>query len=269
MGSMKEKIAIVTGSTQGLGAAIARLFAERGAVGLVTCGRNRERGEQVAEDIRKAHGCDVRFVAADLASLDDCRMIVRTCEDAFGRVDTLVNAAAISDRGTLMDTSPELFDRIMAVNLRAPFYLMQGAVALMRKAGVQGTMVNIVSMSSLAGQPFVSAYCASKGGLATLTRNTGFALLPDRIRVNGINIGWMASDGEHRVQKAYHGAQDDWLEQAAKSQPFGRLIDPSEVARMTAFLASEESGLMTGEVVNFDQSVWGGYETPPAPAAPI
>ncbi|MHA3980850.1 SDR family oxidoreductase [Halovulum sp. GXIMD14794] len=269
MGSMKNKVAIVTGSTQGLGAAIARLFAERGAVGLVTCGRNHENGEQVAEEIRKTYCCDVRYVAADLASLDDCRKIVQTAEQAFGRVDTLVNAAAISDRGTLMDTSPDLFDRIMAVNLRAPFYLMQGAVALMRKAGVQGTMVNIVSMSSLAGQPYVSAYCASKGGLATLTRNTGFALLPDRIRVNGINIGWMASEGEHRIQQAYHDAEDNWLEWAAKAQPFGRLIDPAEVARVAAFLASDESGLMTGEVVNFDQSVWGGYEAPPVPAVPI
>jgi NAD(P)-dependent dehydrogenase (short-subunit alcohol dehydrogenase family) len=124
-------------------------------------------------------------------------------------------------------------------------------------------------MSALAGQPFISAYCASKGALATLTQNTAYALLRNRIRVNGLNLGWMSSAGEDRIQRAYHGASDDWLAQAGAAQPFGRLIDPAEAARAVAFLASDESGLMTGSMVNFDQSVWGGFDEPPHPAGPM
>jgi NAD(P)-dependent dehydrogenase (short-subunit alcohol dehydrogenase family) len=180
-----------------------------------------------------------------------------------------VNAAATTDRGTILDTDPDLFDRMMAINLRAPFFLMQEAVSIMRREGVAGTIVNIGSMSSLAGQPFLAAYCASKGGLATLTRNTAYALLRNRIRVNGLDIGWMASEGEDRIQREHHGAPADWLDRAAAAQPFGRLVDPAEVARAVVFLASDESGLMTGSVVNFDQSVWGAYDSSPHPAAPL
>nr|WP_262244141.1 SDR family oxidoreductase [Serratia liquefaciens] len=105
--------------------------------------------------------------------------------------------------------------------------------------------------------------------MATLTRNTAYALLRNRIRVNGLNIGWMASEGEDRIMKQYHGAEDNWLEKAAAEQPFGRLIQPEEVARTVAFLASDESGLMTGSIVNFDQSVWGGYDQTASPSAPL
>jgi NAD(P)-dependent dehydrogenase (short-subunit alcohol dehydrogenase family) len=269
MSRLDGKIAVVTGGTQGLGAAIARLFAERGAAGIVTCGRSREKGEAVAAEIRKTHGTDVVFVPADLARVEDCEAVIAAADKAFGRVDTLVNAAAITDRGTILDTSPELFDRMFAINVRAPFFLMQEAIKVMRREGTQGTIVNIGSMSAKAGQPFIAAYCASKGALATLTENTAYALLRNRIRVNGLNIGWMASDGEDRIQREFHGAPADWLEKAAAKQPFGRLVDPVEVARATAFLASDESGLMTGSVVNFDQSVWGAYDGSPHPEAPL
>lgn len=263
------KIAIVTGGTQGLGAAIARLFAERGAEGLVICGRNAEKGEAVAADIAASTSCRVVFRHADLSSVEDCRAVVAACEEAFGRVDALVNAAAITDRGTLIDTPPELFDRMMAVNLRAPFFLMQEAVKLMRRQNIAGAIVNIGSMSALAGQPFLAAYCASKGALATLTGNAAYALLRNRIRVNQLNLGWMASEGEDRIQREFHGASADWLAEAAAAQPFGRLVDPAEAARAVAFLASAESGLMTGAIVNFDQSVWGGYDGSPHPVAPL
>ena len=126
------------------------------------------------------------------------------------------------------------------------------------------------SVSALTGQPFISAYCTSKGALATLTRNTAFALLNNKIRVNQLNIGWMASDGEHEIQTKYHGAPEDWLKDAAKEQPFERLLDPNEVAKAVTFLASDDSGMMTGSVVNFDQSVWGGYPfSPPTPEGKI
>jgi NAD(P)-dependent dehydrogenase (short-subunit alcohol dehydrogenase family) len=269
MGRLDGKIAIVTGGTQGLGAAIARLFAERGAGGLVTCGRTKHKGEAVAREIANAHGTAVSFVEADLASVEACRAVVGEADRIFGRVDVLVNAAAVTDRGSILDTPPELFDRMFAVNVRAPFFLMQESIAIMRRERIAGAIVNIGSMSAKAGQPFLAAYCASKGALAALTENTAYAVLRNRIRVNGLNIGWMASEGEDRIQRQYHGAAADWLEKAAARQPFGRLVDPKEVARAAAYLASDESGLMTGSMINFDQSIWGAYDSAPHPQAPL
>ena len=129
-------------------------------------------------------------------------------------------------------------------------------------------MVNILSMSAHGGQPFLAAYSGSKGALATLTRNAACSLMPWRIRVNGLNIGWMNTPGEDRIMRVYHDAQDGWLEEAAAAQPFGRLIEPAEVARAVAFLVSRESGLMTGSIIDFDQSVLGCYESAPHPSTP-
>jgi NAD(P)-dependent dehydrogenase (short-subunit alcohol dehydrogenase family) len=259
------KITVVTGGTQGLGEAIARLFAERGARGIVICGRNAERGRAVADDIGR-QGCRAEYVRADLALVDDTRAVMAAADRAFGRIDVLVNAAGITDRGTLFDTSPELFDRMFAINTRAPFFLMQDAAKIMRRERIEGAMVNILSMSAHGGQPFITAYSGSKGALATLTKNAAFSLMPWRIRVNALNIGWMNTPGEDRIMRLNHGAQDGWLDKAAAEQPFGRLIEPREVARACAFLASAESGLMTGSVIDFDQSVLGCYESAPHPS---
>jgi NAD(P)-dependent dehydrogenase (short-subunit alcohol dehydrogenase family) len=260
------KVAVVTGGTQGLGEAIARLFAERGAAGIVICGRNAERGRRVADDIRR-QGCRAEYVPADLARMDDTRAVMAAADRAFGRVDALVNAAGITDRGTLFDTSPELFDRTFAINTRAPFFLMQEAAKIMRRERIEGAMVNILSMSAHGGQPFIAAYSGSKGALATLTKNAAFSLLPWRIRVNALNLGWMNTPGEDRIMRLNHGAEDGWLERAAAEQPFGRLIEPEEVARACVFLATAESGLMTGAIIDFDQSVVGCYESAPHPSA--
>ena len=258
------KVAVVTGGTQGLGEAVARLFAERGVRGLVICGRNAERGRAVAADLAR-QGCRAEFVRADLAVMDDTRAVMAAADRAFGRVDVLVNAAGITDRGTLFDTSPELFDRMFAVNMRAPFFLMQDAAKIMRRERIEGAIVNILSMSAHGGQPFITAYSGSKGALATLTKNAAFSLMPWRIRVNALNIGWMNTPGEDRIMRLNHGAEDGWLEKAAAAQPFGRLLEPVEVARACAFLASAESGLMTGSIIDFDQSVLGCYESAPHP----
>ena len=270
MNRMDGKIAIVTGGTQGLGAAIAHAFARSGVAGIVTCGRNAEKGAKVAQDIKDQTNVPVVFYQADLSEVNDCRSVVAAADETFGRVDVLVNAAAITDRGNILDTSPDLFDTMMAVNIRAPFFLTQESVKLMIGEGIKGSILNIGSASAMTGQPFIAAYCASKGALETFTRNTAFALMRNRIRVNQLNIGWMSSDGEDRIQRIYHGAKDDWLEKAAAQQPFGRLVDPAEVARAVTFFSSEDAGLMTGSVVHFDQSVWGGYEAgPPVPGTPL
>ena len=262
--NLKGRIAVVTGGGQGLGEAIARLFAERGAAGIVICGRTAAKGEAVAESISQT-GCPTYFVQADLAKVGDCRKVIAEADRRFGRVNVLVNAAALTDRGNIFDTTEERYNEIFDVNVRAPFFLIQSAVTIMKREKIHGSVVNIQSMSGHGGQPFITAYCASKGALATLTTNVAHALLKHRIRVNGLNIGWMSTPGEDRIMKTYHGAEDGWLEEAVKSRPFGRLLDPKEVARACVYLASDESGLMTGANIDFDQNVVGGGDPPLEP----
>ncbi|HRY24414.1 MAG TPA: SDR family NAD(P)-dependent oxidoreductase, partial [Geminicoccaceae bacterium] len=137
-GGFEGKVAIVTGGTQGLGEATARLFVERGARGVVICGRNAEKGERVRADLAAA-GAEAVFVAADLGDLDQARRVTKAADDAFGRVDCLVNVAAITDRGTILDTSPELYERMFAINVRAPFFLMQDTATIMRREKIAGT----------------------------------------------------------------------------------------------------------------------------------
>ena len=157
----------------------------------------------------------------------------------------------------------------MAVNARAPFLLMQEATRRMIRDGIRGSIVNIGSVSGHAGQPFLMPYSASKGALATLTRNAGFALLRNGIRVNQLDIGWMASDHERALHAAETGDAGA-LDRAAATRPAGRLLDPAEVARAVRFLASGDSGMMTGAVIPFDQSVPGAFaDAPPAPNAAL
>jgi NAD(P)-dependent dehydrogenase (short-subunit alcohol dehydrogenase family) len=263
--SMVGKVSVVTGGTQGLGEATAHLFAERGAAGIVICGRNAENGARVKSSL-EAKGARAVYVQADLANVEDCRKVIAQTDKAFGHVDVLVNAAAITDRGTIWDTEPKLFDAMFAVNVRAPFFLMQDAAKLMKRENRNGTMVNIISMSGHGGQPFITAYCASKGALITLTKNVAFSLMRHGVRVNGLCIGWTDTPGEDRIMKMYHDAADGWLQQAEASLPFGRLLKPDEVARATAYLSTDESGLMTGSIIDFDQQVLGCYERAPQPA---
>ena len=160
LASLEGQVAIVTGGTQGLGAAIAATLAERGAKGVVICGRNAAKGAAQVEKL-SALGTQAVYVQVDLGQVQDCRKVVQEADATFGRVDMLVNAAAITDRGTILDTDPELFDNMFAVNVRAPFFLMQEAIKVMRRESIHGSIVNIGSMSALAGQPFIAAYCAS------------------------------------------------------------------------------------------------------------
>jgi NAD(P)-dependent dehydrogenase (short-subunit alcohol dehydrogenase family) len=251
------KVLVVTGATQGLGASIARRAARLGAAAIVVCGRDRERGDAVAAEL-EALGAEACFVAAELADVASCRAIVPACEERFGRLDGLVNAAGLSSRGTLDDTSPELWDRLFAVNARAPFLLMQQAARLMRQGGRGGSVVNIITMASHGGEPVLTAYAASKGALATLTRNAGYQLQPDRIRVNGLNIGWTATEGEHVVQTGT-GQDAGWLGEADASRPFGRLLRPDDIAPMVTYLLSDAAQMVTGSVIDFDQTVHGPY----------
>ena len=268
MNSIKGKIAVVTGGTQGLGAAIANVFADAGAGGIVIVGRGVEKGAAVAKSITGRTGVAVEMVAADLGRIEDVQRIIPFADTRFGRVDILVNAAGLTDRGNVLNTTPELFDRMFAVNTRAPFFLMQDVAKVMIREGIEGRIVNIGSTSGLAGQPFLAPYSGSKGALATLTRHAGFSLMRHKIHVNQLDIGWMNSDHERALVLSETG-DPGFIDRAAAAKPFGRILDPKEVARAVLWMASDDSGMMTGAVIPFDQSVYGGYDDAPTPAAKL
>jgi len=256
MGRLDAKVALVTGSTQGLGEAIAHEFVSEGAAAIVVCGRNAERGEAVAAALTD-RGAEAVFVRVELGDATSVENLAAAADARFGRLDVLVNAAGLSTRGTIVDTSVELWDQLMAVNVRAPFQLIQAATRMMRRESIRGSIVNIGSVTAYGGLPFLTAYAASKGALMILTKNVAFSLARDQIRVNQLNIGWMDTPGEDTIQRRFHSGGTDWLDEAEAAAPFGRLLKPAEVARAVAFLASADSGMMTGSVIDFDQSVIG------------
>ncbi|MCP4710055.1 MAG: SDR family oxidoreductase [Planctomycetes bacterium] len=260
MGSdlLREKVFIVTGGTQGMGKGIALHLADCGAEGIVICGRNKENGEASAREIMDI-GCTCKFVQADLTIEEDCCKVVRVCDEMFGSVQGLVNAAGLTDRGTIEDTTVELWDLLFAINARAPFILTREVVRIMKRDKNGGSIVNIISDTSHGGAPYIMAYSSSKGALATLTKNNAHALRFDRIRVNGINICWTYTPHEDLVQKQM-GKGDNWLEEAEAQQPFGRILRPVDVSYLTAYLLSDQSEMMTGSLIDLNQNVIGGWD---------
>jgi NAD(P)-dependent dehydrogenase (short-subunit alcohol dehydrogenase family) len=253
---LTEKVVLVSGGTQGLGAGIARAAAREGAT-LVLAGRNVEKGEKVAAELA-ATGAEASYVRADITDVTQAVAAVETTVGRHGRVDALVNSAGLTTRGTLLDTNEELFDQHIAVNLKAPFFLMQAAVADMKRRGAPGTIVNIISIDSHGGQSFLAPYVAAKAGLAGLTRNAAHAHRWDRIRINGLNMGWSATDNEDVIQRQSSGGDAGWQERAAASLPMGKLGQVDEIADFVAFLLSDRSGVVTGSVIDWDQNVIGG-----------
>ena len=259
LSSFAGKVCLVTGAAQGIGEATARLLAERGAAGLVLTDRQADKLAAVADSLRGT--TRVETIVADLAFTEQLVRIVPAANEAFGRIDVLANVAGLTDRGSIFDTTLDLWDRMFAVNVRAPFVLMQGAIKLMERERIEGAIVNIGSVNAHVGAEFLTAYSASKGALTTLTKNVANSVVGLRIRVNAINPGWVDTPGEHVTIRKFHGGGEDWLEKAEAGRPFGRLIKPVEIARTIAFLASAESGLMTGTVIDFDQTVVGSDGT--------
>jgi NAD(P)-dependent dehydrogenase (short-subunit alcohol dehydrogenase family) len=255
---LTDKVVLISGGTQGIGAGVARAALREGAA-VVVSGRRHEPGEVLMAELRGHHG-QAEYVPADVADVASARASVTATVERFGRVDCLVNAAGLTSRGTLLDTTPELFDRHIAVNLRGPFFLMQAVVADMLRRGEPGTIVNVISSSELGGQPYLAPYVAAKAGLAGLTRNAAHAHRFDRIRINGLDIGWTDTEGEDVTQRTFHGADDRWREQAAKSLPMGKLGQVDEIADFIVFLLSPRSGVVTGSVIDWDQHVFGGLD---------
>jgi NAD(P)-dependent dehydrogenase (short-subunit alcohol dehydrogenase family) len=255
MGLLDGKVLLVSGGTQGVGAGVARGAVREGATVAVT-GRRREYGEKLAAEL----GEPTLFVQADVADVAQAQASVAAVVEVFGRIDALVNAAGLTSRGTLLDTTPELFDAHVAINLRGPFFLMQAAVRDMVARKAPGSIVNIISSSELGGQPYLAPYVASKAGLAGLTRNAAHAHRFDRIRINGLDIGWTDTEGEDVTQRTFHDADDGWRERAAARLPMGKLGQVDEIADFVVFLLSDRSGVVTGSVIDWDQNVFGGLD---------
>jgi len=259
-------VTIINGGTQGLGEATARELARRRATGLVLAGRSAERGAALAAEL-SADGTPTIFLESEMEDIDAPERIVTACDERFGVVHGVVNVAAMTDRSTVWDATPEHWDRMMAINVRAPFFVLQRAAELMRRERVRGSVVNIGSVCAHGGPTRLLAYSVSKGALAVMTKSAAFSLMRYGIRVNQINPGWMDTESEDLVQRRWHDATDGWLERAEATQPFGRLIKPPELARVIAFyLSDDESGMMTGNVVDYDQTVDGaGFAPVPSP----
>jgi NAD(P)-dependent dehydrogenase (short-subunit alcohol dehydrogenase family) len=256
---LENKIILVSGGTRGLGAGIARAAAAAGAAGMMITGRDPSAGKTVAAQLA-GNGTNVSFQAVDLADPLAAAGTVAATVASYGRIDCVVNSAGITTRGTLLDTNVELFDAHIAINLRAPFFIMQAAVQDMRGRQAPGSIVNIISFSAHGGQPYLAPYVAAKAGLVGLTRNAAYAHRFDRIRINGLNIGWTETEGEDATQRAFHGASDDWVSAAAAKLPMGKLGQVSEIADFVVFLLSERSGVVTGSVIDWDQQVLGGHD---------
>ena len=254
----KNKVVVVTGSTQGSGAETARLFARRGARAVVICGRNEDKGLNVKKEIESI-GSKCLYIKADLAEIDDCRNVIAETDKLLGAVDSLINVAAFTERGTIVSTTLENYEQCFNVNTRAPFLLMQETIKIMRREKIKGTIANVLSMAAYSGMPFLTAYSASKGALAVMTKNVANSVLSNQIRVNALNLGWTDTPAEDDIQKKFHNAGDDWLQKAEKKVAFKRLNKPLDVAKGLAFLCSDESGLMTGSIVDFDQTVLGWH----------
>jgi len=258
VGLLEDKVVLISGGTQGVGAGVARAAAREGAVVAIT-GRRPEAGEAIVETLQK-DGATALFVPTDVGDVEQAQAAVATVIEAHGRVDCLVNSAGLTARGSLVNTTPELFDAHMAINLRGPFFTMQAVVRDLLARKAPGTVVNIISSSEHAGQAYLAPYVAAKAGLAGLTRNAAHAHRWDRIRINGLNIGWTETEGEDATQRTFHAADDGWRERAAAGLPMGKLGQVDEIADFVVFLLSERSGVVTGSVIDWDQNVLGGMD---------
>ena len=257
--SSTARSAVITGAAQGVGEAVALRLAREGVSRFLLIDRQAEKLAAVADGLRKG-GAEVDTLAQDLTEIAATTAAVGAAVAKLGTVDILVNAAGSTARGGLLDTRPETFDLIFALNVRAPFFLMQTVAPAMPRGGC---IVNICSMLAHGGPPFLLAYSASKAALATLTRGVANTLKRDGVRAFGINLGWTWTPAEQEVQTRVHGLPKDWADQLGPKQPFGRLLMPEDPAALIAFLASPDARMMTGAVIDLDQFVAGTIDDNP------
>lgn len=248
--------AVITGGSQGLGLAAAKRLVREGAQKIALAGRDERKGQAAAAEVA-ALGCECIFLRAEMSDAEDAASLIPRAVKAFGSVNALVNSAAATSRGTLTDTTLALWDEHMNTNARGPFLAMQALTRHLLETGKPGSVVNILSVSGVVGQSFLTPYAASKAALSVLTKNAANAFRSNRIRFNGINTGWMETPGERETQKKFHGGGEDWVRQAEARLPMGQLVKPDQLAGLIAYMLSPESGVMTGSIVDYDQNVLG------------
>jgi NAD(P)-dependent dehydrogenase (short-subunit alcohol dehydrogenase family) len=254
-----SRCAIVTGAAQGIGEAAARRLAASGVDRFLLIDRQRDKLNSVADALRN-DGAKVETVVADLTDLAGLLPQLDTSLTTLGPVNILINAAGTTARGGLLDTTPDTFDFIFALNVRAAFFMMQRTTPRMPRGGV---IVNITSMLAYGGPPFLLAYSASKAALVALTKGTANTVKRDGIRAFGINLGWTWTPAEQEVQTRLHGQPANWSEELGAKQPFGRLLMPEDPAALIAFLVSDDALMMTGAIIDLDQYVAGTVDDNP------
>lgn len=245
--SFTGKTVIVTGATSGIGRAAAELFGSEGA-SVVAVGRKTDALAETAAAVRKA-GSQAATCAVDLTSDEAPGKVVDTAIQAFGQIDVLVNAAGIIAGAPLETTTDELWDSMMAVNVRAPFRLMRAALPHLKAR--KGTVVNVSSVNGLRSFPNVLAYNVSKAAVDHLTRCAAIEMAPLGVRINAVNPGVTVTNLHRRsgMGEAQYAA---FLERAKETHPLGRPGQPDDIAALIVFLASDRAGWMTGETIPID-----------------
>ncbi|KMW59143.1 Oxidoreductase, short chain dehydrogenase/reductase family [Candidatus Rhodobacter oscarellae] len=250
--------AIITGGSQGLGLAIAKRLIDEGCTRLVITSRNPEKGAAAVRELR-ALGARAYTLPVEMSDIPAVQAMVGQAVELIGPVNALVNCAANTARGSILDTTPDRWDEIMDPNAKGPFFALQEFARHCIAEGHTGSCVNILSIVVYGGTSFLAPYVASKAALAGITKNAAGALTKHRIRVNGINVGWMDTPGEDMRQKVSHDREDGWLDGVEDNVPFGMLVKPEHVAWQTSFLLGPASGVVTGALMDFDQQVVGAY----------
>ena len=246
---LNGKVALVTGSTTGIGEAIAKRFASEGARVMVH-GLSKGEAEVVVGDIADKGG-EADYIIGDLADANVCHELIDAVLKRFQGLDILVNNAAAIVRSDLDTTSSDLFDRTIAINVRAPLLLIQAAQQSLKKN--RGAVLNIGSVNGYCGEKNQLAYAISKGALLTLSRNLADALGPDGVRVNHFNLGWVLTRNEYAL-KCSEGLPEDWPHKLpSSSAPSGRLIAPEEIANFALAFVESEGGPISGSVVDLEQ----------------
>ena len=244
--SLDGKIGLVTGAARGLGRAMAAGLAGAGA-DLLLVDVLADVLEQTAGDISHETGRKIDHLSADVGNSDSLESIVTTCVDRFGRLDILVNNAATTVRKPFAEITPEQFDRIMAVNTKAAYFLSQHAARQMIRQGSGGKIVNMASLTSEIGMHNITAYGASKGGVYALTKGLAVELAPHGICVNAIAPGFFVTDLTSPVWESPE--KQAWIRSRI---PLGRPGSPEDIVGTAVYLASPASDYLTGRVIFLD-----------------
>lgn len=251
---LQGKIALVTGSTSGIGRATALLFAQEGG-SVVATGRNVEKLAGTSELIAAA-GADSLAVPADLTRLADIDDLVEKALARFGRIDILVNAAGIFEGGDFFETSEDFFDRTVDSNVKSVFFVCQRVAAAMKKQG-KGRIVNFSSVGGgKIGFPGGSVYCASKAAIAGLTMALAVELAPFKINVNAVSPGNILSPMNEQLF-----ADPAYRDRMLEITPWGRIGNPLDAARAALYLASDDADYVTGLQLTIDGGVTAGPGT--------